>query len=52
MFFNPLNADADYMFLRFFSHIIKYEILNMLRIKLDINRHDCNSFYSHFVKSE
>ena len=35
----------------FYKHI-KYHILNMLKIKCDINQQDLKRVYLHFVKSE
>ena len=36
----------------FFNYLIKYHILNMLKIKCDINQQDLKRVDLHFVKSE
>ena len=49
---NPLTAGVAYIrFLIFYQHI-KYHILNMLKIKCDINQQDLKTVDLHFVKSE
>ena len=49
---NPLTAGAaDIRVLIFYNHI-KYHILNMLKIKCDINQQDLKRVDLHFVKSE
>ena len=35
-----------------FYYHIKYQLLNMLKIKRDINQQDVKIVYFHFVKSE
>ena len=50
--FNPLTAGVAYIrFLIFYYHI-KYHILNMLKIKCDINQQDLKRIDLLFVKSE
>ena len=46
---NPLTAGAGFSF--FYWHI-KYHILNMLKIKCDINQQYLRRVDLHFVKSE
>ena len=50
--FNSLTAGAVYIRVFIFYYHIKYHILNMLKIKCDINQQDLNRFDLHFVKSE
>ena len=50
--FNPLTAGAAYIRVFIFHQHIKYDILNMLRIKCDINQQDLKRVDLHFVKSE
>ena len=47
---NPLTAGAAYI--RFFIFYLQYNILNMLKIKCDINPQDLKRVDLHFVKSE
>ena len=48
---NPLVTGAAYIrFFIFYEHI-KYHILNMLKIKCDINQQDLKRVDLHFVKS-
>ena len=50
--FNRLTAGAAYIrVIIFYSHI-KYHILNMFKIKCDINQQDLKRADLHFVKSE
>ena len=49
---NFLTAGADYILFCFFYHNIKYQLLNTLRIKREINQHDLKLVDPHFVKSE
>ena len=50
---NPLTAGAAYIrVFILYQHIIKYDILNMLKIKCDINQQDLKIVDLHFVKSE
>ena len=49
--FNPLTAGAAYIRVFIFYYHIKYHILNMLKIKCDINQQDLQRV-DHFVKSE
>ena len=50
---NLLTAGVAYIrVFIFYSHIIKYHILNMLKIKCDINQQDLKRVDLHFVKSE
>ena len=49
---NPLTAGAAYIrVFNFYKHI-NYHILNMLKIKCDINQQDLKRADLHFVKSE
>ena len=49
---NPLTAGAAYIRVSiFFSHI-KYHIINMLKIKCDINQQDLKRVDLYFGKSE
>ena len=49
---NPLTPDAAYIRVFIFYQHIKYHILNMLKIKCDINQHYLKRVNLHFVKSE
>ena len=49
---NPLTAGAAYIWVFIFYKHIKYHILNMLKIKCDINQQDLKRVALHFVKSE
>ena len=49
---NPLTAGAAYIRVFIFYYHIKYHILNMLKIKCDINQQDLKKVDLHFVKSE
>ena len=49
---NPLTAGAAYFRVFIFYYHIKYHILNMLKIKCDINQQDLKRVYLRFVKSE
>ena len=51
-FFNPLTAGAANIRVLIFYWHIMYHVLNMLKIKCDINQQDLKSVYLHFVKSE
>ena len=50
---NPLTAGAAYIKVVFiyYKHI-KYQLLNMLKIRCDINQQYLKTVYLHFVKSE
>ena len=50
-FLNPLTAGAAYIRVFIFYQHIKYHILNLLKIKCDINL-DLKRVDLHFVKSE
>ena len=50
--FNPLTAGAAYIRVYIFYQHIKYHILNMVKIKCDINQQDLKKIDLHFVKSE
>ena len=50
--FIPLTAGAAYIRVFIFYLHIRYHILNMLKIKCDINQPDLKRFDLHFVKSE
>ena len=50
--FNPLTAGAAYIRVFVFYRYIKYHILNMSRIKCDINQQDLKRVDLHFVKTE
>ena len=52
MYVNPLTAGAAYIRVFVFYKHIKYHILNMLKIKCDINQKDLKRVDLHFVKSE
>ena len=49
---NPLTAGAAYIRVFIFYWHIKYHILNMLKIKCDINQQYLKRVDLHFVKSE
>ena len=50
---NPLGTGPDHnrFFVIIYQHI-KYQLLNMLKVKRDINQQDFKSFHIHYVKSE
>ena len=50
--FNPLTAGAAYIRVFIFSQHIKYNILNMLKTKCDINQQYLKTVDLHFVKAE
>ena len=50
--FNPLTAGAAYIRVLIFYKHIQYHILNMLKIKCDINQQNLKRFDLHFVKTE
>ena len=50
--FNPLAAGAAYIRGFIFYWHIKYHLLNMLKIKYDINQQYLRTVCLHFVKSE
>ena len=52
LIFNPLTAGAAYIRVLIFSKHIQYNILNMLKIKCEINQKDLKRVDLHFVKSE
>ena len=52
LFINPLTSDVAYIQFFFFYKHIKYHILNMLKIKCDINQQHLKRIDLHFVKSE
>ena len=49
---NPLTASAAYIRILIFYLHIKYHLLNMLKIKWDINQQYLKTVDLHFVKSE
>ena len=53
---NPLAAGAEYIqiffFFFFFYQHIKYHLLNMLKIKCDINHHYLKTIDLYFIISE
>ena len=49
---NPLTAGVAYIRVFIFYYHIKYHLLNMLKIKYDINQHHLKTVDLHFVKSE
>ena len=49
---NPLTAGAAYIRDFIFISTFKYHILNVLKIKCDINQQDLKRVDLHFVKSE
>ena len=50
--FNPLTAGAAYIRIFIFYQHIKYYILNILKIKCDMNQQDLKRVDLHFVKAE
>ena len=48
---NPLTAGAAYFWIFIFNKPIKYHLLNMLKIKCDINQQYFKTVDLHFVKS-
>ena len=52
MSLNPLTAGAAYIRVFIFYWHIKYHVLNMLKIKSEINQQDLKSDDLHFVVSE
>ena len=52
LLFNPLTAGAAKIRVFIFYEHIMYHILNMVKIKCDINQQDLKIFDLHFVKSE
>ena len=52
MYLDPLTAGAAYIRVFIFYQHIKYHILNMLKIKCDINHQDLKTADLHFVKYE
>ena len=52
MFFNPLTTGAAYIRVSIFYWHIKYQLLNMLKIKCDINQQYLKTVDLHFVKYE
>ena len=49
---NPLTTGVDYIRVFIFYWDIKYQILNMLKIKCDMNQQDLKRVDLYFVKSE
>ena len=49
--FNPSTAGAAYIQVFIFYQPIKYRLLNMLKIKCDINQQDLETVDLHSVKS-
>ena len=49
---DPLTAGAAYLRVFIFYQHIKYHILNMLKIKCDINQQNLKRVDLHFVKFE
>ena len=49
---NPLTAGAAYIRVFIFYQHIKYHLLNMLKIKCDINQQYLKTVDYHFVKPE
>ena len=49
---NPLTAGVAYIGVFIFYYHIEYRILNMLKIKCDINQQNLKRVDLHFVKSE
>ena len=49
---NPLTAGAAYIRVFIFYYHIKYHLLNMLKIKCDINQQYLKTVDLHIVKSE
>ena len=52
MFINPLTAGVEYIRVFIFYWHIKYRVLNMLKIKCDINQQYLKTVDFNFVKSE
>ena len=52
LIFNPLTAGVTYIRVFIFYSHIKYHLLNMLKIKCDINQQYVKTDDLHFVKSE
>ena len=52
IFINPLTAGAAYIQVFIFYQHIKYHLLNMLKIKCDINQQYLKTVDLHFVNSE
>ena len=50
--FNPLTSGAEYIQVFIFYQHIKYHLLNMLKIKCDIDQQDLQRVDLHFVKYE
>ena len=50
--FNPLTAGAEYIRVFILYWHIKYHVLNMLKIKCDINQQYLRRVDLYFVKSE
>ena len=50
--FNHLAAGAAYIWIFIFYYHIRYHLLNMLKIKCDINQQFLKTVDLHFVKSE
>ena len=50
--FLTLSAGPHYIQVLFFYYHIKYNLLNMLRIKRHINKQDLKIVALHFVNSE
>ena len=50
--YNPLTAGAAYIRVFIFYKHITSQILNMLKIRCDINQQDLKRVDLHFVKSE
>ena len=49
---NPLTAGVAYIRVFIFYYHIKYHLLNLLKIKCDINQQYLKTVYLHFVESE
>ena len=49
---NPLTAGVAYIRVSFFYQHIMYHILNMFKIKCDINQRDLKKVHVYFVKYE
>ena len=52
MLLNPLTAGAAYLRVFIFYYHIKYHLLDMLKIKCDINQQYLKTVDLHFVKTE
>ena len=50
--FNPLTAGAAYIRVFIIYEHIKYHLLNMVKVKCDINQQYLKTVELHFVKSE